>query len=142
MIDIMENLQQYVPLAMEVDKLSIPGVGEREVHADKFHHLWFGRDQLTAKRARGSQHVRNNSLRGKDRLEGLKPVVKDWHAKVCLLGVSCTLHTLLLSLSLSLQWRIQDLRKGGAKSIAREARAQNFKPRPQIGDHARQLTRS
>ena len=92
MIDIMENLQQYVPLAMEVDKLSIPGVGEREVHADKFHHLLFGGDQLTAKRARGSQHVRNNSLRGKDRLEGLKPVVEDWHAKVCLLGISCTLH--------------------------------------------------
>ena len=103
MIDIVEHLQQYVPLETEVDKLSIPGVGEREVHADKFHHLLFGGDQLTAKRARGSQHVRNNSLRGKDRLEGLKPVVEDWHAKVCLLGVSCTLHTLLsLYLSLSI----------------------------------------
>ena len=30
------------------------------------------------------------------------------------------------------QWRIQDLRKGGAISIAREARAQKFKPRPPI----------
>ena len=30
------------------------------------------------------------------------------------------------------QWRIQDSRKEGAKSIAREARAQNFKPRPQL----------
>ena len=40
------------------------------------------------------------------------------------------------------QWRIQDLRKGGAKSIKRKARAQNFKPRPKIGDHAHQLTRS
>ena len=28
------------------------------------------------------------TLRGKDRLEGLKPVVEDWHAKVCFLGVS------------------------------------------------------
>ena len=82
MIDIMEHLQQYAPVASEVEKLSIPGVGEREVHADKFYHLLFGGDQLTAKRARGSQHVRSNSLRGKDRLEGLKPVVEDWHAKV------------------------------------------------------------
>ena len=56
-----------MPLETEVDKLSIPGVGEREVHADKFHHLLFGGDQLTAKCDRGSQHVRNNFLRGKDR---------------------------------------------------------------------------
>ena len=92
MIDIMEHLQQYVPLETEVDKLTIPGVGEREVHADTFHHVLFGGDQLTAKRARGSQHVQSNSLRGKDRLEGLKPVVEDWHTKVCLLGVSCTIY--------------------------------------------------
>ena len=55
--------------------------------------MWFaelvhtGGDQMTAARARGSQRVRSNSERGKDRLEGLQPVVEDWHAKVCLLGV-------------------------------------------------------
>ena len=38
---------------------------------------------LTAKRARGSQHVRSNSTRGLDRLEGLTPVTEDWHTKVC-----------------------------------------------------------
>ena len=90
MIDIMEHLQQYAPVVSEVGKVSIPGVGEKEVHADNFHNLIFGGDQLTAKCARGSQHVRSNSLRGKDRLEGLKLVVEDWHSKVCLLGVSCT----------------------------------------------------
>ena len=42
---------------------------------------------MTAAWARGSQRVRSNSERGKDRLEGLQPVVEDWHAKVCLLGV-------------------------------------------------------
>jgi hypothetical protein len=30
----------------------------------------------------------------------------------------------------SLQWHVQDLKQGGAKPIAREARAQKFKPRP------------
>ena len=86
MIDIMERFQLYVP---ETSKLTIPGVGEREVHADTFHHVLFGGgDLLTAKPARGSQYTRNNSLRGRDRLEGLKPVVEDWHAKVCFLGVS------------------------------------------------------
>ena len=43
---------------------------------------------LTAKRARGSKHIRSNSLRGLDRLEGLLPVAEDWHAKVCLMGVN------------------------------------------------------
>ena len=88
MIAIMEHLQQYVPLETETSTINIEGVGEKEVHADRFHHVLFGGDLLTAKRARGSQHVRSNSLRGKERLEGMKPVVEDWHAKVCLLGVS------------------------------------------------------
>ena len=47
-----------------------------------------GGDLLTAKRARGSQYTRSNSLRGKDRLEGLKPVAEEWHGKMCVLGVS------------------------------------------------------
>ena len=36
------------------------------------HIILFGGDQLTVKRARGTQHVRSNSLRGKDRLERTK----------------------------------------------------------------------
>ena len=73
------------------------GLGEKEVHTDTFHHILFGGDLLTAKRARGSQYTRSNSLRGKERLEGLKPVIEDWHAKVCLLGVryfsACTIQS-------------------------------------------------
>ena len=33
-------------------------------------------------------------LQGKDRLEGLLPVVEDWHAKVCLLGVCAILYSI------------------------------------------------
>lgn len=44
---------------------------------------------MTASRTRGSQRIRLNAGRGKERLEGLSPVVEDWHAKVCLLEV-CT----------------------------------------------------
>lgn len=87
MIDIMEHHQQYVPLQTETSKCTLPGLGDKEVHANTFHHVLFGGDLLTAKRARGSQYTRSNSLRGKERLEGLKPVIEDWHAKVCLLGV-------------------------------------------------------
>ena len=54
--------------------------------------LLIGGDQMTAARTRGSKRIRSNSLRGKERLEGLVPVVEDWHAKVCLLGVSVMHH--------------------------------------------------
>ena len=47
-----------------------------------------GGDQLTAARVRGSQRVRSNGQRGLHRLEGIAPVVEDWHAKGCLLSVS------------------------------------------------------
>lgn len=43
---------------------------------------------LTAKRARGAQHIRENSDRKRHRLEGIIPIIEDWHAKMCLVGLS------------------------------------------------------
>ena len=43
---------------------------------------------MTAARIRGSKTIRSNSQRGIKRLDGLLPVVEDWHAKGCLLTVS------------------------------------------------------
>ena len=43
---------------------------------------------LTAKRARGAQHIRENSDRKRHRLEGIILIIEDWHAKMCLVGVS------------------------------------------------------
>ena len=51
-----------------------------------------GGDQLTVARSRGFQRIRINSTRRKDRLEGLVPIVEDWHAKVSILGVSSHVH--------------------------------------------------
>ena len=45
----------------------------------------------------------------------------------------------LLSLVLSRQWRIQDLKEGGARSIARFARAQKKLATPPNVDHAPHL---
>ena len=56
-----------------------------------FHQILFGGDQLTVARARGSAAIRSDHVTSictrKDRLEGLVPVVEDWHAKQCLLKV-------------------------------------------------------
>ena len=79
MIAIMEELQDYVPTVTEEVDLSIPNVGDRIAHAVYFHHILFGGDMLTAKRARGSQYIRSNSLRGTKQLLGLQPVAEDWH---------------------------------------------------------------
>lgn len=93
MVDIMESLHEYVPTHSTVSKETIPGVGEEvDVMKDKFHQILFGGDQLTAARARGSQRIRNNSERGRERLEGLTPVCEDWHSKLCLLGVRFVIH--------------------------------------------------
>lgn len=51
-------------------------------------YILTGGDQLTVARSRSCQRIRSNSTRGKERLEGLVPIVEDWHAKVSLLGVS------------------------------------------------------
>ena len=89
MIAIMEAIQQYVPSHSERVEVKVPGIDNKQVtFADWFHHLLFGGDMLTAKRARGSKNVRSNSARGRDRLEGLLPVTEDWHTMVCLIGVS------------------------------------------------------
>ena len=42
---------------------------------------------MTAARTRGCKQVMSIADRGKERLEGLIPVVEDWHAKMCLLEV-------------------------------------------------------
>ena len=68
------------------------------VKADHFHNILFGGDQLTMDRARGAQHVRENSVDGVGRLEGLVPVCEDWHARVTLQSVTIYKHIELSSL--------------------------------------------
>ena len=42
---------------------------------------------MTAARIRGSQRVRSNAERGKEKFKGFIPVVEDWHAKMCFMEV-------------------------------------------------------
>ena len=89
----METLEQYVPHVSHSRTVPSfdPDSSEPDViQTDHFHHILFGGDQLTCARARGAQRIRQNSLIGQSRLEGFVPIVEDWHAKACLLGVSCS----------------------------------------------------
>ena len=105
----LEHTQQYVPGSTTECEVDVPQRQQKAVvHLDQFHPILIGKtylinshlmcqgncqlfvlggDQLTAARARGSKRIRHNEERGKDRLEGLMPVVEDWHAKMCFLEV-------------------------------------------------------
>lgn len=61
-----------------------PGV---EIDDEIFHQILLGGDQLTVARARVSIGARQDHVTRRKRLEGLLPVVEDWHAKQCLLKV-------------------------------------------------------
>lgn len=88
----MEGLHRYVPLTT-VNGEYIDDGEVNQVSLDKYHCILFGGDQVTAARARGSQGIRRNSKTPLGRIEGLAPVIEDWHAK----GVFVMVLTLLIN---------------------------------------------
>lgn len=102
MISIMEHNHQYVPTTTTNMEIKFPVLSEKlkMEKKKKFHTLLFGGDQLTAKRARGSQMIRCNSIISTQQINGLLPTAEDWHAKLCFLEVCRTVYThTLLSLA-------------------------------------------
>ena len=76
MIDVLANLQQYVPVKSVEDEIVDSCNGEVvKIVADEFHYVLFGGDQLTAERATGAKWSINNENRGYDRLEGYSLVL-------------------------------------------------------------------
>ena len=105
----LDHLHQYVPATSVEVQVPVEGQETSSVTTtdDTFHHILFGKsgrvyscmsiyaynliftggDQMTVARIRGSKGVVSNSQSGTGRLEGLVPVVEDWHTKMCLLEV-------------------------------------------------------
>ena len=77
MIDIMDTMQNYVPI-----QPSSSGLADMEAH-----QILFGGDQLTAARARSCTELRINSDTVTGRLSTLLPVAEDWHTLQTLLTV-------------------------------------------------------
>lgn len=89
MIDILTELQKYVPVQTNTKVCTHPRSGcEVQYEENIFHHILFGGDQLTLERIRTAQNTRANSNRQLDKFMGFLPVVEDWHAQVMLLTVS------------------------------------------------------
>ena len=76
----------YVPKKTETVNIDLLITGD---HLEaSFHTVVFGGDQLTAKRARGSQMIRSNSITSSHKISSLLSIAEDWHAKLCFLEVS------------------------------------------------------
>jgi len=75
MIDIILNLHKYVP-SKSVSKAVQVEESEYTSEEKQLYPLLFGGDQLSVATYRGSRHSSTNSV---VRLEGLWPVVEDWH---------------------------------------------------------------
>ncbi len=87
MIDVLDTLHRYVPTKKTTHDFELASGKAYSLDIHRFHHLLMGGDQLTVARVHGSQRLRSNSNDGTARLEGLVPVVEDWHARVCFLEV-------------------------------------------------------
>ena len=87
MVDILDDLHKYVPSERSTQEFLIAPGKVFSLQLDHFSHMLLGGDQLIVARIRGAQRIRRNSYNGRDRVEGLVPVVEDWHAKVCFLKV-------------------------------------------------------
>lgn len=87
MTEILDHYQTYVPAVNY--EVSIPQEKDMLRQDKKFLTTLVGGDYLSVARARGVQVIRSTSELTKDTLNGLLPVAEDWHAKVCLMEVSC-----------------------------------------------------
>ena len=104
----METLHKYVPTKASEGQLHLPNGSTLPYDNTAFFEILFGGDQLTVARAAGVQDLRKGHEMALERLEGLTPVVEDWHTRVILLEVSGTNFTKFLCCSVCALTQLQD----------------------------------
>ena len=92
MVDILAHIHQYVPSVSFSEDREISTGETVQVHKASMHPILFGGDQMTASRSRSAIKAKANGESPLSRLEGIIPVMEDWHTKANFLGVS-TLYT-------------------------------------------------
>ena len=85
MCHILANLQKYCPNKPSIKEFVLPN---GECHKITNKDILFGGDQLTCVRARTAKWLRSSHDKAEDALQGIIPVVEDWHSRMCLLRVS------------------------------------------------------
>ncbi len=84
----MKHLHQYVPSVETVEEVQLSTQEKVDLCKEAVHKILVGGDQMTAARARSAKRARANSEKPSRRLEGLIPVIEDWHTRANFMGVS------------------------------------------------------
>ena len=86
----MSELHKYVPTVASNKEVQINSINtSRTIPQATICLILFGGDQLTVVRALSAKKAKISSPDPVCRLDGLIPVVEEWHSKVVLLGVGC-----------------------------------------------------
>ena len=88
MSKILEHFMQFVATVPKEGRVLLPNGSFLDYDNTRFFRILVGGDQLTAARIRGTQAQRHLQDKAVDRLEGVIPVVEDWHARMALMKVS------------------------------------------------------
>ena len=84
---ILDHYMTLVPSVPSECEVLLPNGSNILVDNTQFHSILFGGDQLTVARIRGTKALRDTEENPVHRLEGVTPVIEDWHARMALLKV-------------------------------------------------------
>ena len=88
MNNILQHFMKYVPTLTREGEMPLPDENVFTFDDTTFSKILFGGDQLTAARMRGTQTLLVLTTTPTDRLEGVIPVLEDWHSRMALVDVS------------------------------------------------------
>ena len=82
---ILHHFMKYIPTLTREGEMPLP---DGNVFTFDDTKILFGGDQLTAAMMRGTQALLGFTTTPTDRLEGVLPVLEDWHSRMALVDVS------------------------------------------------------
>ena len=88
MTEILTQLHQYIPQSTYFEEKEISNGTVEKIEKANMHQILLGGDQLTAARSRSAIKAKGNSQTPAKQLQGIIPVMEDWHTKANFLGVS------------------------------------------------------
>ena len=90
MSEILKKYMELVPFRAAEGHFTLPNENIITFDDTQFWRVLFGGDQLTVARMHGTQALRDTQDT-QDQLEGVIPVVEDWHARMTFLKVDTAL---------------------------------------------------
>ena len=87
MSKILEHYMKLVPSLSAEGKYTLSNGEVISFDDTRFWEVLFGGDQLTVARIRGTQALRDTEETALNRLQGIVPIVEDWHTRMTFLKV-------------------------------------------------------